>query len=297
MPKKMSHTYAVGSPERRTVDYYLGIDAGSVSTKIVVLTRDQEVIAEANLPTQGTPVAAVREGLRQILAQSPDIDIAAVAITGSGRELVSAIMPSSLVKNEITAQATAAVSFLSDVRTIIEIGGQDSKLILIKDGLMADFAMNTVCAAGTGSFLNHQAARLGLSLEEFGALALESVSPAHIAGRCTVFAESDMIHQQQTGAMLKDIVYGLCKTLAHNYLTSVTSGKDILPPVIFQGGVAHNPGIVRAFREELGLDLIIPPYPEFTGAIGAAILALQGQADPLVPTINTEEQIAPSGDE
>ncbi len=255
------------------MEYYLGIDVGSISTKLVVMDAQGKIVASACLVTQGTPVAAVREGLRQVTSQAPGADIAAVAITGSGRELVSTILKQSIVKNEITAQAAAAVFFKPDVKTVIEIGGQDSKLIILSDGLVADFSMNTVCAAGTGSFLDHQAARLGLSMEEFGRLALLSQAPAHISGRCTVFAESDMVHQQQTGTPVEDIVYGLCKTLVRNYLTSVAAGKDILPPIVFQGGVAYNPGMVRAFEEELGFKPDIPPHPELTGALGAALLA------------------------
>lgn len=261
------------------MEHYLGIDAGSVSTKLVVLDSKDKVVAQAYLPTQGAPIAAVREGLKLVISQAPSSNIAAVAITGSGRELISTVIAASLVKNEISAQAAAAAHSLSDVRTVIEIGGQDSKLILMQNGLMTDFAMNTVCAAGTGSFLSHQATRLGLSLEAFGALALKSTSPANIAGRCTVFAESDMIHQQQIGTSLEDIAYGLCKTLVRNYLASVTSGKEILPPVVMQGGVAYNPGIVRAFEEELGVELTIPPHPELTGAIGAALLARQEMSE------------------
>ena len=257
------------------MEHYLGIDVGSVSTKLAVITRAGDVTASTCLPTQGTPISAVREGLKLVTGQSPGADIAAIAITGSGRELVSTVIASSLVKNEISAQAAATVHYLERVRTVIEIGGQDSKLILVQNGLMADFAMNTVCAAGTGSFLDHQAARLGLSLNDFGALALKSTAPAHIAGRCTVFAESDMIHQQQIGTPLADIVYGLCKALVRNYLTSIATGKEMLPPVVIQGGVARNPGIVRAFREELGFEITIPPHPELTGAIGAALIAQQ----------------------
>ncbi len=255
------------------MEHYLGIDVGSVSTKLVVLDATGKIVAHTYLPTQGTPVAAVREGLKQVTLQAPAADIAAVAITGSGRELVSTVIKTSLVKNEITAQAAAAAHYLPDAQTVIEIGGQDSKAILMRGGLVTDFGMNTVCAAGTGSFLDHQARRLGLSLDDFGKLALKSRAPAHIAGRCTVFAESDMIHQQQTGEALEDIVYGLCKTLVHNYLTSVGSGKEMSPPIIFQGGVAHNPGMVRAFEEELAVKLTIPPHPELMGAIGAALLA------------------------
>jgi len=260
---------------RQPAKHYLGIDVGSVSTKLVVLDDEGAIVAQAYLSTKGVPVAAVRDGLRQITNLAPNADVAAIAITGSGRELVSTVLTSSIVKNEISAQAAAAVHYHSDVRTVIEIGGQDSKLIMIQNGLMTDFSMNTICAAGTGSFLDHQAARLGLSLEEFGALALKSSSPAHIAGRCAVFAESDMIHQQQIGTSPEDIVYGLCKSLVRNYLSSVASGKEILPPVLLQGGVARNPGIVRAFSEELDIELLSLPYPELTGAIGAALLAQQ----------------------
>jgi predicted CoA-substrate-specific enzyme activase len=255
------------------MEHYLGIDVGSISTKLVVLDSSGKMAANSYVLTQGTPVSAVRDGLKRVTSQAPGAEIAAVAITGSGRELVSTVLKTSIVKNEITAQAAAAIFFQPEAKTVIEIGGQDSKIILIRDGLVADFAMNTICAAGTGSFLDHQAARLGLSLEEFGKLALKSHLPAHIAGRCTVFAETDMVQQQQTGTPLEDIVYGLCKTLVHNYLTSVASGKEILTPVVFQGGVAHNPGMVRAFEEELGVRLEIPHHPELTGSIGAALLA------------------------
>ena len=263
------------------MEHYLGIDVGSISTKLVVLESTGNITALAYLLTQGAPVAAVREGLKQVTSQVPGADIAAVAITGSGRELVSTVLKQCFVKNEITAQAASAVHYKSDVRTVIEIGGQDSKIIIIRDGLVTDFGMNTICAAGTGSFLDHQAARLGLSMEDFGELAMKSQSPAHISGRCTVFAETDMIHQQQTGTPLEDIVYGLCKTLVHNYLTSVAAGKDIAAPVTFQGGVAHNPGIVRAFEEELELKLVIPPHPELMGAVGAGLLAEREVADSL----------------
>jgi predicted CoA-substrate-specific enzyme activase len=187
-----------------------------------------------------------------------------------------------LVKNEVTSQAAAALHYFPDARTVIEIGGQDSKIILLREGLVADFGMNTVCAAGTGSFLDHQAQRLGLSLENFGELACCSTSPSRLAGRCTVFAESEMIHRQQSGGQLEDIVFGLCQTLVHNYLNSVAAGKEMLPPVVFQGGLAFNRGMVRAFEDELQTRLVIPEHPEMMGAIGAALLT--GRQTPDKPT-------------
>jgi predicted CoA-substrate-specific enzyme activase len=263
--------------------YYLGIDVGSVSTKLAVLDDGWKLAAHVCIPTHGEPVAAVKQGLKQIREQLPSkISIERVAVTGSARELVGKMVGADVVKNEITSQATAALHYFPQARTVIEIGGQDSKIILLRDGLVADFGMNTVCAAGTGSFLDHQAQRLGLSLEKFGELACRSNTPAKLAGRCTVFAESEMIHRQQSGGQLEDIVFGLCQTLAHNYLNSVAAGKEILPPVVFQGGLAFNRGMVRAFEDELETGIVIPEHPELMGAIGAALLV--GRQTPNKPT-------------
>jgi predicted CoA-substrate-specific enzyme activase len=254
--------------------YYLGIDVGSVSTKLAVLDDGWKLAAHVCIPTHGEPAAAVKQGLKQIQEQLPsNVSIERVAITGSARELVGKMVGADIVKNEVTSQAVAALHYFPQSRTVIEIGGQDSKIILLRDGLVSDFGMNTVCAAGTGSFLDHQAQRLGLSLDKFGELACRSNTPAKLAGRCTVFAESEMIHRQQSGGQLEDIVFGLCQTLAHNYLNSVAAGKEILPPVVFQGGLAFNRGMVRAFENELETGIVIPEHPEMMGAIGAALLA------------------------
>ncbi|HEX21696.1 MAG TPA: 2-hydroxyglutaryl-CoA dehydratase, partial [Actinobacteria bacterium] len=175
--------------------------------------------------------------------------------------------------NEITAHAVAAGHVAPEVRTVLEIGGQDSKIILLKDGIVVDFAMNSVCAAGTGSFLDHQSARLGIPIEEFGDYALKADEGAQIAGRCSVFAESDMIHKQQVGYGLEEIIYGLCQALVRNYLNNLAKGKDLLGPLVFQGGVAANSGMKRAFEAALNTEVIIPKYYNVMGAIGAALLA------------------------
>ncbi len=252
---------------------YLGIDAGSVSTKLAVLGVDGELVAHIYLGTQGRPIEAVQAGLKEIKKQLFDAaEIAGVAVTGSARYLVGVVTGADLVKNEITAHAVAVLKYVPDVRTVLEIGGQDSKIIIIRGGIVADFGMNTVCAAGTGSFLDHQAARLNMTIEEFSKRSLMSTKPVRIAGRCTVFAESDMIHKQQIGNRTEDIIYGLCQALVRNYLNNVGLGKEIRPPVVFQGGVAFNQGIIRAFGEELKEEIIVPPHPEIMGAIGAAML-------------------------
>jgi predicted CoA-substrate-specific enzyme activase len=252
---------------------YLGIDVGSVTTKFAVLDGGDNLIDSVYLPTGGRPVAAIQEGLRQLAGRLPEgIDVRGTAATGSARRLAGAIAGADLVKNEITCQAVAALKYVPDVRTVIEIGGQDSKLILIRDGMVADFRMNTVCAAGTGSFLDHQAARLRMDVGELSRRALAGTGRVRISGRCTVFAESDMVHKQQMGHAVDDIIYGLCRALVHNYLSDVGAGREILSPVVFQGGVAFNDGIVRALREELKIDIIVPVHREVMGAIGAALL-------------------------
>jgi predicted CoA-substrate-specific enzyme activase len=211
--------------------------------------------------------------MKQIREQLPeDADICGMATTGSARYLAGVIVGADLVKNEITTHAVAALQYTPQVQTIIEIGGQDSKIIIIRDGVVIDFGMNTVCAAGTGSFLDHQAARLDMNIEEFSQRALESKTSVRIAGRCTVFAESDMIHKQQMGHRVEDIVYGLCQALVRNYLNNIGLGKDIKSPMVFQGGVAFNQGIVKAFQEELDVEIIVPTHHEVMGAIGAALL-------------------------
>lgn len=255
------------------MDAYLGIDVGSVTTKLVILDDKSELLATLYIRTQGKPIIVVQEGLRRIKQMIPDdIRIRGVATTGSARYLAGVVVGADLVKNEITCHAVAAMKYVPDVRTILEIGGQDSKIIIIRDGVVVDFGMNTVCAAGTGSFLDHQAARLNMDIEEFSRKALESTMPVRIAGRCTVFAESDMIHKQQMSHRTEDIIYGLCQALVRNYLNNVGLGKEIHAPVVFQGGVAFNQAIVKAFHEELNLEVVIPEHHEIMGAIGAALL-------------------------
>lgn len=177
--------------------------------------------------------------------------------------------------NEIVSQATATSFFYPQVRTIIEIGGEDSKLIFLdKGGRIKDFSLNSICAAGTGSFLEQQAERLGLTIEEFSELATKSDKPSKIAGRCSVFAKSDMIHLQQIATPVEDIIAGLCFALARNFKATMFKGRTVEQVVAFQGGVAANKGMVKAFKKILNIDeILIPEHFEVTGAIGAAIKA------------------------
>lgn len=256
------------------MNIYLGVDVGSVSTNLAVIDEQNTVIAFEYLRTRGQPIQAVQEGLEMMAQKLPvSAAVCGVGTTGSARTLTGFIVGADTVKNEITAHAVAAALAVPEVQTVLEIGGQDSKIILLRHGVVTDFAMNTVCAAGTGSFLDHQAERLGIPIEEFGALALRSCNPVQIAGRCSVFAESDMVHKQQVGHLTEDIVAGLCDALVRNYLNNVGKGKEVLAPVVFQGGVAANAGIRAAFEKALAMPVFVPDHFHVMGAVGAALLA------------------------
>ncbi|MDR2211850.1 MAG: acyl-CoA dehydratase activase [Spirochaetaceae bacterium] len=256
---------------------FLGLDAGSISINFVLIDGQKKVVYTSYLRGSGDPVKTIQGGLADLRRDRAleEYRIAGVCTTGSGRALAGALIGADLVKNEISAHARAGIWLHPDTRTIIEIGGQDSKVTIVRNGHVVDFAMNLVCAAGTGSFLDSQARRLGLGIEEFGALAMQSEAPAAIAGRCTVFAESDMIHKQQIGYSQKDIVMGLCMALARNFTGNVCRGKELRPPFLFQGGVSANPGIRRAFETLLGHPVIIPEYNMVMGALGAALYAAE----------------------
>lgn len=254
-------------------NYYLGVDVGSVSTNLVVMREDGSICHKQYLKTSGHPIETLKNGLKTLAGQYEGTIIKAAGATGSGRQLAGMLIGADVIKNEITAHAVAAYSVEPEVRTILEIGGQDSKIIFLKDGIVYDFAMNTVCAAGTGSFLDRQAARLEIPIEEFGGYALRAHNAVRIAGRCAVFAESDMIHKQQTGHCNEDIIAGLCEALVRNYLNNLAKGKEISEPIIFQGGVAANVGIVAAFEKILDKKIMIPLHYDVMGAYGAAILA------------------------
>jgi len=177
------------------------------------------------------------------------------------------------IKNEITAHAVGTISFYPSVKTIIEIGGQDSKIIIINKGIVTDYSMNTLCAAGTGAFLSSQAKRLGINVEDFGRIALKSNNPTKIAARCTVFAESDLVHKAASGYKQEDIIAGLCFSVANNYLNNVGKGKKIEEPVVFQGGVSKNIGVKTAFEKILNNKIIVDENGHLMGAIGIALIA------------------------
>lgn len=176
---------------------YLGIDIGSISTKGVIIDEQNNILAYEYIMTDANPIKASKDLVRRLSTKFNynKYKIVGVGTTGSARRLIGEMLGANIIKNEITAHAVGTITIHPDVRTILEIGGQDSKIILINNGVITDYAMNTLCAAGTGSFLSSQAKRLGININDFGKIALTSNNPVKIASRCTVFAESDLVHK------------------------------------------------------------------------------------------------------
>ncbi len=259
------------------LEVYLGIDVGSLSTNLALIDRDKNVVARRYLMTEGRPIEAVRRGLTEIGEEIGGcVKVIGVGTTGSGRYLTGDFVGADIIKNEITAQATAAINIDPTVDTIFEIGGQDSKYIALQNKTVIDFEMNKACAAGTGSFLQEQAEKLAINIErEFGDRALQAQCPVGCGERCTVFMESDLVSHQRRGAQTDDIIAGLAYSIASNYLTKVVGDRRIGDNIFFQGGVAWNKGVVAAFEKLTGKKITVPPHHDITGAIGAAILAME----------------------
>lgn len=255
---------------------YLGVDVGSVSTKGVIMNQKQRIIDFFYLETARDPIKAIQQGLKELKnkAKTKHWNIAVTASTGSGRELAAAILGADIAVDEITCQTLAALCYVSNVRTIIEIGGQDSKFIQIdENGIPIWFNLNTICSAGTGSFFMGAAREFGLSIQEFGQIAKNSDREVRITGRCGVFAESDMVTKQQQGYPKEALIRGMCMAMPQNFLNNVARNRNIKEPIVFTGGVASNPGAVEGFERILKKKVQVLPYNKISGAIGACLYA------------------------
>jgi len=256
---------------------WLGIDVGSISTNLAVTDDGGRLLAKRYLMTAGRPIDAVKQGLAEIGEEIGDkVEIMGVGTTGSGRYMIADYVGADIVKNEITAQATAAAFIDKDVDTIFEIGGQDSKFVSLENGIVADFEMNKACAAGTGSFLEEQAEKLNISIKgEFQERALSAGNPCRLGERCTVFMENSLMANLQRGADKNDLLAGLAYSIVQNYINRVVAGKKIGNNIFFQGGVAFNKSVVAAFEKFLGRKITVPPHHDVTGAIGMALIAMR----------------------
>jgi len=272
---------------RRVAAAGLGVDIGSVSTKAALVTEVDgklRILASYYRRTDGDPLAAVRDTIERIQRQVQEagitIDRIYAGTTGSGRYLTGDYVGADVIKNEITAQAQGARAFLPDVESIMEIGGQDSKYVRLEGDTIVDFEMNKACAAGTGAFLEKQAARLGIEIGEFGEIALRGKRPPDLDWTCTVFSESAAVYYQQNNVPIEDLCAGLCLASAKNYLNKNVASRPISERVVFQGAVAFNQGMVAGFETILGRPIVVPPHPHLTGAIGAALIAYrQGRGE------------------
>jgi len=289
-----SERHYVGGPEQppaegERVVAYLGVDVGSLSTNVAIIDEEKRLLAKSYLPTAGRPLEAIKRGLQEVYDKIGDrVEIRGVGTTGSGRYLTGDFVGADIVRNEITSQATGSAIIDPEVDTIFEIGGQDSKYISLENGVVVDFEMNHACAAGTGSFLEEQAERLGINIvREFGELALSSGSPVKLGERCTVFMESDLVHYQQQGAKVGELCAGLAYSIVYNYLNRVVGRRRVGKRIFFQGGVAANRAVVAAFEKVTGKTVIVPRNHDVTGAIGVAALTLEHQkARGAEPTTN-----------
>ncbi|MDO8747340.1 MAG: acyl-CoA dehydratase activase, partial [Thermodesulfovibrionales bacterium] len=257
------------------VSAYLGIDIGSISTNLAVIDENCNLLAKRYLMTSGQPIEAVKQGLKEIGEEVGDnVEIIGVGTTGSGRYMIADYVGADIVKNEITAQATAAAFIDRNVDTIFEIGGQDSKYISLRDGVIVDFEMNKACAAGTGSFLEEQAEKLSISVkDDFASLAFSAENPCRLGERCTVFMENSLMSNLQRGADKNNLLAGLAYSIVQNYINRVVAGKPIGENIFFQGGVASNKSVVAAFEKYLNRKITVPPNHDVTGAIGMALIA------------------------
>lgn len=267
-------------PGNKPVRAYIGVDVGSVSTKIAVIDEAGVLVHDVYLPTAGMPVEAVREGLKEICRLwGKRLDVRAVGTTGSGRELVAEFIGADSVRDEITAHKTGAIHISQSlggepVDTIFEIGGQDSKYIFIENGVVTDFAMNEACAAGTGSFLEEQSEVLGIRIkEDFSKLALSAPAPARLGEFCTLATGNDLIARMQRGEAMPNLLAGLACAIARNFLNLVVRRRSLGKSIYFQGGTASNYAVAAALAGLLGRKITVPSHNKVLGAIGAALIA------------------------
>ncbi|HNW36161.1 MAG TPA: acyl-CoA dehydratase activase, partial [Candidatus Ozemobacteraceae bacterium] len=254
------------------VEGFLGVDVGSVSTDFVVMDVNGGLVSSLYLPTRGAPLEVLREGLALMRSRfTGGLRVLGCGATGSGRHLAGRILGADIVRNEITCQLLGARHYLDDVESIIEIGGQDSKFVSVRGGQISDFAMNKICAAGTGSFLEEQAVRMGISIVgEFADRAFAAESPGDLGSRCTVFMETEIVSAIKNGASVEDLCAGLAFSIVRNYLEKVVGNRPLGDRILLQGGTASNDAVVAAFEQVLGRKVAVHPYNRISGAIGAA---------------------------
>ncbi|MBW2987226.1 hypothetical protein KY336_01625 [Candidatus Woesearchaeota archaeon] len=267
-------------PETDKVNAYLGFDVGSVSTNVIAIDEDTNLIARSYVPTAGRPAIAIQNGMEEVFAVVQDrLNILGAATTGSGRFLAEKFVGADKAVNEITAQAYGVSYFVRSLFPdithidVIEVGGQDSKRIKIINGAPVDFNMNKVCAAGTGSFVEKQCVKYGIEVKtEFAPLVMQSDCPADLSSRCTVFTGADINTRIQRNEDMKDVLAGVCNALVKNYMSGC---GGVIPfdgeIIVFTGGTSKNIALVAAFEQHFKKPIYVTPDSDVNGAIGAAL--------------------------
>jgi predicted CoA-substrate-specific enzyme activase len=280
--------------------YILGVDGGSTTTKACLVDLETNEIAASHYGrTHGDPVKALKECLaviqRKIVSDTGGnkAEIKLAATTGSSREILGVFLETPGVYNEIIAHSVGTTFFDAEVETIFEIGGQDAKYVLIKNGVPIDYAMNEACSAGTGSFLEESAAGdLSIhSAKEIGPIALNADCPLKFGEHCSAFINSDIRKAVQQGASRENITAGIVCSIVSNYLNRVVGNRTIGGKIFLQGGVAKNPAVPQAFAMLLDKEIVVPPSPELMGCFGVALLAKRKHADGLLKeqSVNLDE--------
>ena len=248
---------------------YLGIDCGSVGVKLVLVDENKNVVRKTYLKNEGI-LDTVRKGLESIANE--EYEVKSVGATGSGGQFVGMLVGADIIKTEILAHAIGTLNYYPNVRTIMDIGGEDSKIIILRNGVLEDFIMNQICGAGTGSVVDSIATRIGIKIEDVGDLALQSKQQLNFPGKCGVFLHSSVVSRLNAGANKSDILRGVVDALVNNY---IMLGKSVRldPPFVYQGATSQNKAIVKALEEQLGHEVIVPKYASYMGAIGIALMA------------------------
>ena len=258
-------------------EYILGVDAGSTTTKAVLFNSAlKRVDSSCYLRTNGNPIEATIECLKALNHETTEnIKIIDIAVTGSGREVVSVFLNNCKTFNEILAHARGAIEELPEVDTVFEIGGQDSKYVYMLNGIPVDYIMNEGCSAGTGSFLEESAAiDMQVPFTQISKIALKSDSPISFGERCAAFINTDLRNALQQGAQKEDVLAGLVYSIADNYISRLVNARQIGETIFFQGGVALNKAVALAMAKRTGKKVVVPKNPELMGCIGAALMAL-----------------------
>jgi predicted CoA-substrate-specific enzyme activase len=256
--------------------HYLGVDVGSVSVKFALIDERKNVIDTLYMRNHGV-IPTVKKGLAEFREQLPShIEVGSVGVTGSGAGFSKVLVGADVHKTEILAHAIGTLHFIPNVSVIFEIGGEDSKVIFLRNGIITGFEMNRICSGGAGAFLDSLAGRLDIPIGKVGEMALQRKNEVNIASRCTVFATTDAIHKLNSGYKLEDVLMGVCNGLVRNYLAMLYR-KVSPPPYTFQGATSKNVALKYALEKQLRAEVIVPPYADCLGAIGAAILALENR--------------------